>query len=83
MHLLQCKDSHIFSTINNSVFVILTFQILTKRLPTTSLILNNRTLFAKIWVVFVCGTSIYVIIRTKKGISAKKYSNIMICNTNL
>ena len=35
------KDSHIFSTKNNSVFVIFTFENLTKHKLTTSLILNN------------------------------------------
>ena len=39
--LCSAKDSHIFSTKNNSVFVILTFEILTKRYLTTSLVLNN------------------------------------------
>ena len=38
------KDSHIFSTKNNSVFVIFTFENLTKRKLTTSLISNNRPL---------------------------------------
>ena len=36
------KDSHIFSTKNNSVFVIFTFENLTKRSLTMSLISNNR-----------------------------------------
>ena len=39
--LCSAKDSHIFSTKNNSVFVILMFEILTKRYVTTSLVLNN------------------------------------------
>ena len=39
--LCSAKDSHIFSTKNDSVFVILMFEILTKRLLTTSLVLNN------------------------------------------
>ena len=38
------KASHIFSTKNNGVFEIFTFEILTKRLLTTSLVLNNRAL---------------------------------------
>ena len=37
----MAKDSHILSTKNNSVYVILPFEILTNRLLTTSLILNN------------------------------------------
>ena len=36
------KDSHIFSTKNNSVFVIFTVKSLTKHLLTMSLISNNR-----------------------------------------
>ena len=43
--LCTAKDSHIFLTKNNSVFVILMFEILTKRLLTTSLVLNNWALF--------------------------------------
>ena len=42
--LCTAKDSHIFSIKNNSVFVILMFEILTKRLLTTSLVLNNWAL---------------------------------------
>ena len=38
------KVSHIFSTKNINVFVIFTFEILTKRLLTTLLISNNRPL---------------------------------------
>ena len=49
----MAKDSHIYSTKKNRVFVIITFEILTKRLLTTSLrgvfrnnvdIFNNLTL---------------------------------------
>ena len=40
------KASHIFSTKNIGEFKILTFEILTKRSLTTSLVLNNRALFA-------------------------------------
>ena len=40
------KASHIFSTKNIGKFKILTFEILTKRYLTTSLVLNNRALFA-------------------------------------
>ena len=39
--LCTAKDSHIFSTKNDSVFVILMFEILTKRKLTKSLVLNN------------------------------------------
>ena len=39
--LCSAKDSHIFLTKKNSVFVILMFEILTKRYLTTSLVLNN------------------------------------------
>ena len=46
--LCSAKDSHIFSTKNSSVFVILMFEILTKPLLTTSLILNNWALLHKI-----------------------------------
>ena len=38
------KDSHIFPTKNNSVFVIFTFENLAKRQLTTSLISNNWSL---------------------------------------
>ena len=38
----NCKASHIFSTKNIGLFQILTFEILTKRELTTSLVLNNR-----------------------------------------
>ena len=41
------KASHIFSTQNNGVFWILTFEFLTKRELTTSLVLNNRALVEK------------------------------------
>ena len=41
------KDSHIFSTKNNSVFVIFMFEILTNRYLTTLLILNNWALVAR------------------------------------
>ena len=37
----NAKDSHIFSTKNNSVFVIFKFKILTKHLLTRSLISNK------------------------------------------
>ena len=37
----NAKDSYIFSTKNNSVFVILPFEIFTNCYLTTSLILNN------------------------------------------
>ena len=46
--LCTAKDSHIFSTKNNSVFVIFMFEILTKRYLTTPLVLNNWALYAKI-----------------------------------
>ena len=42
----NAKDSHIFSTKNNNVFVRLPFEILTNRKLTTSLILNNWPLQA-------------------------------------
>ena len=40
----SAKASHIFQQKNNGVFQILTFEILTKRYLTTSLVLNNRAL---------------------------------------
>ena len=40
------KASHIFSTKNNGVFQILTFEILTKHYLTMSLVLNNRALMS-------------------------------------
>ena len=46
--LCTAKDSQIFSTKNNSVYVILMFEILTKRYLTTSLVLNN---WAQVYVV--------------------------------
>ena len=42
------KDSHIFSTKNNNVFVTLPFEILKNRLLMTSLILNNWPLVGKL-----------------------------------
>ena len=41
------KASHIFSTKNIGTFHILTFEILTKRSLTTSLVLNNHVQIAK------------------------------------
>ena len=43
------KDSHIFSTKNHIIFVIFTFEILTKRYLTTSLILNNWPQISKVF----------------------------------
>ena len=43
---ILAKDSHILSTKNNSVFVIFMFEILTNRLLTSSLFLNNWPLVA-------------------------------------
>ena len=45
---LQCKSFSYFSTKNTGIFQILTFEILTKRKLTTSLVLNYRAQVSKI-----------------------------------
>ena len=54
--LCNAKDSHIFSTKNNSVVVIFMFEILTDCYLTTSLILNNwaQVLQIRSWASPVC-----------------------------
>ena len=44
---MRAKASHSFSMKNIGVCQILTFEILTKRYLTTSLVLNNRALISK------------------------------------
>ena len=67
--LISAKDSHIFSTKNNSVFVILMFEILTKRKLTTSLVLNNWVQVNPSYVPHHEKTRIFAYAKTKVQIS--------------